>query len=205
MIEQLWLVHPEREACDAMAARFDGVTNARVMQVAFPDLPQHDCFVTAGNSYGVMTAGIDAAVVAHCGVNLMQRVQREIIDRYRGEQPIGTAFVLETGRPEIPYLAHAPTMRIPGSIDGTDKVYAATWASLLAAHHFAAQPIRTICFPAMGTGFGQISFDEAARQMAVAWRHYLNPPTRIDRNWDWVIDRHKAIAYDGERRVLRGC
>ncbi len=56
------------------------------------------------------------------------------MDEYFGEQPVGSAFVLSTGHPAVPFLAHAPTMRVPGSIEGTDKVYCATWAALLAIH-----------------------------------------------------------------------
>ena len=81
-----------------------------------------------------MTAGIDAAVVRFFGEPLMQRVQHRIMDEFFGEQPVGTAFVLSTGHPAVPFLAHAPTMRVPGSIEGTDKVYSATWAALLAIH-----------------------------------------------------------------------
>ncbi len=79
-----------------------------------------------------MTAGIDAAVVRRFGEPFMKRVQHRIMDQYFGEQPVGTAFILETDDPSLPFLAHAPTMRVPGSIEGTDKVYAATWAALLA-------------------------------------------------------------------------
>jgi O-acetyl-ADP-ribose deacetylase (regulator of RNase III) len=61
--------------------------------------------------------------------------------------------------------------------------------------------IETVAFPAMGTGFGGVSFDEAARQMATAYRHYLNPPHRLD--WDFVAERQKAIFYDGDKKVLR--
>jgi hypothetical protein len=49
-------------------------------------------------------------------------VQHRIIDEFFGEQPVGTDFVVATGYPAIPFLAHAPTMRVPGSILGTDKV-----------------------------------------------------------------------------------
>src|SRR5205085_1896371 len=130
----------------------------------------------------------DAAVVRRFGEGLMQRVQNRILDEYFGEQPVGTAFVLSTGDPSLPFLAHAPTMRVPGCIEGTDKVYGATWAALLAiqAHNRAAnQEISVVGFPAMGTGFGGMPFDEAARQMAAAYRHYLEPPHRLD--WDFVI------------------
>jgi O-acetyl-ADP-ribose deacetylase (regulator of RNase III) len=203
MLDHLWLVHPDPAMGDAFRARFAGLPGVEIIQGRFEDLGPHDCFVTAGNAFGLMTAGIDAAVVARFGPDLMARVQHHILDRYFGEQPVGTAFVLPTGDPQLPFLAHAPTMRVPGSIAGTDYVYAATWAALLAiaAHNQSSdQKIEVAAFPAMGTGFGGVSFDEAARQMAVAYRHYREPPHRLD--WDVVVARHKAICYDGDRRVV---
>lgn len=53
----------------------------------------------------------------------------------------------------------------------------------------------------MGTGFGGVFFDEAARQMAAAYRHFLEPPHRLD--WDFVVDRQRVIQYDGDRQVAR--
>jgi O-acetyl-ADP-ribose deacetylase (regulator of RNase III) len=204
MLESLWLVHPDAAMADAFRQRFAGLPNVRVVQGRFEDLEPHDCFVTAGNAFGLMTAGIDAAVIRRFGEPLMERVQHRIMDEYFGEQPVGTAFVLATGDPALPYLCHAPTMRVPGSIAGTDKVYAATWAALLAiqAHNRTGdQRIAVAAFPAMGTGFGGVPFGEAARQMAVAYRHFLEPPHRLD--WDWVAARQLAISYDEGRQVVR--
>lgn len=204
MVENLWLVHPDETMCDAFRRRFAGLPGVRVVRGRFEDLEPHDCFVTAGNAFGLMTAGIDAAVVHRFGEGFMQRVQHHIMSHYFGEQPIGTAFLAPTGDPSLPHICHAPTMRVPGNIEGTDKVYSATWASLLAvqAHNAAAgERIETVAFPAMGTGFGGVPFDEAARQMAAAYRHYLEPPHRID--WDFVIERQKAICYDNGRQVIR--
>jgi O-acetyl-ADP-ribose deacetylase (regulator of RNase III) len=204
MIERVWLVHPESAMCDAFRSRFDGLPNVRVVQVRFEELEPHDAFVTAGNSFGIMTAGIDAAVIGRFGPELMRYVQDRIQDAYFGEQPVGTAFVAPTGDPEIPNIVHAPTMRVPGSIDGTDKVYSATWAAFLAVashNRTAERRIETVALPAMGTGFGGVSFDEAARQMAAAYRHFLDPPHRFD--WEMVANRHRAICYDGDRQVIR--
>lgn len=204
MIESLWLVHPEADMCDAFRSRFVGLPNVRVVQARFEELDPHDCFVTAGNCYGLMTAGIDAAVVRRFGAAFMTRVQHQVRDRYRGEQPIGTAFVLPTDDPSLPFVAHAPTMHVPSSIDGTDKVYLATWAALLAVqeHNGSGQPrIKVVALPAMGTGFGRVPYSEAARQMAVAYRHFLDPPHRFD--WDFVVARENAIRYDGLREVVR--
>jgi O-acetyl-ADP-ribose deacetylase (regulator of RNase III) len=204
MLEAVWLVHPDEAMCEAFRRRFDGLPGAGVIRARFEDLGPHDCFVTAGNSFGLMTAGIDAAVVRRFGEPLMQQVQHRIMDEYFGEQPVGTAFIVPTEHPEIPFLAHAPTMRVPGSIEGTDKVYNATWAALLAIHahnRVSERKIAVAAFPAMGTGFGGMPHGEAARQMAAAYRHYREPPHRLD--WDFVVERQKAIHYDGKVQVSR--
>ena len=203
MYPSLWLLHPEAEACDAFRHRFQTLPRVRVIQGRFEDLDPHDCFVTAGNSYGMMTAGIDAAVVARFGESIMREVQLRVLSEYFGEQPVGTAFVIPTGDERIPFLCHAPTMRVPGSITGTEKVYLVTFAALVAVFHHnrtSERKIETVTMPAMGTGFGGVSFDEAARQMAVAYRCFLDPPHRLD--WDSVIERHKAICYDDGQRVV---
>ena len=47
------------------------------MQTRFEELPPHACFVTAANSYGIMSAGIDAAVVRFHGEALMRRMRAQ--------------------------------------------------------------------------------------------------------------------------------
>ncbi len=201
---ELWLVHPDRKMCDAFRVAFSGLPRVSVCQCRFEELPPHDCFVTAGNSFGIMTAGIDAAVIAFHGPELMDRVQLRILDDFLGEQPIGTAFIEPTGNPSYPFIAHTPTMRVPGSIEGKDNVYNATWGALLAVYRFKTkQPdaISTVVFPAMGAGFGGVPYREVSRQMAAAYRHYLSPPSRFD--WDLVVARNLAICYDGDHQVVR--
>lgn len=200
----VWLVHPEQEMCDAFRARFAGLPDVTVMQTRFEELPPHACFVTAANSYGIMSAGIDAAVVRFHGEALMRRIQHRILDEFLGEQPVGTCLIEPTGNAQFPYIGHAPTMRTPGSIAGTDKVYAATWGALVAVYQFNTRnqhPIDTVAFPAFGAGFGGMPYDEAARQMAAAYAHYLSPPHRFD--WDVVVERERRIAYDRERKAIR--
>jgi O-acetyl-ADP-ribose deacetylase (regulator of RNase III) len=120
MIEAIWLVHPEPEMCEAFAQRFAGLPGVRVIQGRFEDLEPHHCFVTAGNAFGIMTAGIDAAIIRRFSTALMERVQHRIMDDYMGEQPVGTAFVVETHDSSLPFLVHAPTMRVP-TIQSADR------------------------------------------------------------------------------------
>ncbi len=63
MLESVWLVHPEEAMCDGFRRRFAGLPGVRIVKARFEHLEPHDCFVTAGNAFGIMTAGIDAAVV----------------------------------------------------------------------------------------------------------------------------------------------
>ena len=67
------------------------------------ELPPHDCFVTAANSYGIMTAGIDAAVVRFHGQDPVRRIQNRIQDEHLGEQPIGTCSIEPTGKHDYPF------------------------------------------------------------------------------------------------------
>ncbi|EJS0406647.1 macro domain-containing protein, partial [Salmonella enterica subsp. enterica serovar Newport] len=115
---------------------------------------------------------------------------------YLGEQPVGTAFVIETGNSQHPWLVHAPTMRVPLIIDGTDAVYNATRAALLAIfqHNKSAgedRKIKSVVFPAMGAGCGQVPPDSVARQMKLAWDGFINCATEI--NWQYASARQDAV------------
>jgi O-acetyl-ADP-ribose deacetylase (regulator of RNase III) len=109
----------------------------------------------------------------------MERVQQKILDDYLGEQSVGTSFIIETGHPQYPFLAHTPTMRVPMQIVGTDIPYIAMWAMLLAVEqhnrHYDRKIITVAC-PGLGTGIGRIPPDESARQMALAYDHFIYPP-----------------------------
>lgn len=199
----LLLVHPDRAMCTAWDASFRGLPRVTVVEGLLDDLPPHDCFVTAANSFGLMTAGIDAAVVEFHGAGLMERLQRRILTEYLGEQPVGTCLIEATGTPGYPFVAHTPTMRVPKPVDGTDAVYVATWAALVEIQRFNASSngaIRSVAMPAMGTGFGNVAFGEAARQMALAYENALAPPERLD--WDVVRARHRALCFDGDTRLV---
>lgn len=199
----LTLVATTEPMASAFRSRFDAYPGVEIVLGRWEDLPPHDCFVTAGNSYGLMSAGIDAAVVARFGTALQDAVQLRIMNEYLGEQPVGSAFLLETGHTAVPFLCHAPTMRLPGDITRTDNVYRATRAALLCIYHHNRTSERTIdsvAFPAFGAGFGGVEPDEVARQMAVAWRLFREPP--YPPSWDRALDRERLICWDeGERRV----
>jgi O-acetyl-ADP-ribose deacetylase (regulator of RNase III) len=164
----------------------------------FECLPSFDCVATAGNSFGLMDAGMDLAVVKFFGPQIQERIQKRILEDYCGEQPVGTAFIVETGRLDHPHVAHAPTMRIPMNIAGTDHVYLATWATLLAVrlhNRTAERKIETLVCPAFGAGTGGVAGLEVGFQMKLAWEHFRKVPAVITPAF--AQERHERIYYGG--------
>jgi len=131
---RLILVDRGKEFCDVVRWQFRSHPEVQVVCGRFEDLPAFDCVVTAGNSFGLMDAGMDLAVVRFFGRHVMERIQKQILDDYLGEQPVGTCIIVKTDHPTHPFVAHAPTMRVPMNIQGTDHVYLAMWAALTAVH-----------------------------------------------------------------------
>jgi O-acetyl-ADP-ribose deacetylase (regulator of RNase III) len=180
---KLILVAPNSDLFAAFQTHFSRFPDVEIVSDRFEWLPEFDCLVSPANSFGMMDGGMDAAITRFFGVELERRVQQRILVDYLGEQPIGTSFIIATGHPKHPFLAHTPTMRVPMVIRGTDISYVAMWAMLLAVRQFnqtSDQPIRTVVCPGLGTGIGQIPPAEAARQMAVAYDYFLYPPTMIN-------------------------
>jgi O-acetyl-ADP-ribose deacetylase (regulator of RNase III) len=196
---KLILVDPKAELCGAFRERFQHFPNVVVIMGRFEQLPEFDCMVSAANSFGLMDGGVDAAITGFFGDGVQRRVQQRILDEFLGEQPVGTSLIVETLHPKHPFIAHTPTMRIPMEIARTDHVYLAMWAMLLAvrAHNRrSAQAIRVVACPGLGTATGCVPLREASRQMALAYEHFLQPPTHLD--WRVADERQSRIRYGGD-------
>lgn len=195
---KLILVSPDIEVFNAWNHYFTDLENVEIVFGVFEDIKNFDCIVSPANSFGLMDGGIDAAITNFFGAQLMYNVQKRILEEFCGEQPVGTSIIVETKHPEFPYLAHTPTMRAPMDIKHTDNVYLAMWAMLLSVYRFNSQTqhIKTIVCPGLGTGTGHVHPMEAARQMALAYLHFVNPPKNL--NWDFATKRQLSIRYGGD-------
>jgi O-acetyl-ADP-ribose deacetylase (regulator of RNase III) len=196
---KLILVSPEPLLCAAFRERFDGLPRVEVVDGYFERLPEFDCLVSPANSFGIMDGGMDAAIIRFFGYALQELVQQRILEEYRGEQPVGTSIIVETGHAKHPYLAHTPTMRIPMPIARTDYAYLAMWAMLLAVHRHnreTERQIGSVACSGLGTGVGRMPFPEAARQMALAYRNYLSPPPQI--TVQFARERQRQIGRGGD-------
>jgi hypothetical protein len=91
---RLILVDPVPAVCAAWQERFAGLPHVEIVNDYFERLPEFDCLVSAANSFGHMSGGVDAAIIRFFGEPLMERVQRRILDEWRGEQPVGTSMIV---------------------------------------------------------------------------------------------------------------
>jgi len=196
---ELLLVDPKNELCKYWDSAFNVYPNVQIIQGYFEDIEQYDCMVSAANSFGLMDGGVDLAIIDFFGKELEMRVQQHILNNFFGEQPVGTSVIIETGHDVHPFLAHTPTMRVPMAIHGTDNVYLAMKGMLEAVwrHNRLEEnrKINRVVCPGLGTGYGKMSNEEAARQMKLAYENFFNPIDRI--NWSTANRRQKEIIYGG--------
>jgi O-acetyl-ADP-ribose deacetylase (regulator of RNase III) len=198
---KLILVDLQEDLVEALRKAFAGLPNVEFHVGRFERLREFDCMVSAANSFGLMDGGVDAAITRYFGNSLMRRVQQHVIEAFDGEQPVGTSFIIATNNKKHPWLAHTPTMRVPMSIEGTDNVYLAMKAMLRAVkgHNAAAtqeaHKIKSVACTGLGTFYGKMTFVEAARQMALAYKNFLSPPKTID--WTYASLRQYEVGYGG--------
>jgi len=195
---RLIFVDRGQEFCEVLRWQFRSHPEVQIVCGRFEDLPGFDCVVTAGNSFGLMDAGMDLAVVRYFGRHVMESIQKHILDDHLGEQPVGTCIIVPTNHPAHPFVAHSPTMRVPMNIQGTDHVYLALWAALTAVHRHnrtESRKIESIACPGLGTGTGGMDAVEASLQMRLGYEHFRNPAKFI--NPSIAQERHEKIYYGG--------
>lgn len=192
------LVDVNKFICEEWKRAFMKYPNISVVNDYFENIPEYDCMVSAANSFGIMDGGVDLAITRFFGPKLQHDVQKVIMNEYFGEQPVGTSFIVKTGHKKHPFLAHSPTMRTPMKVTRTDNVYNAMLATLRAVATYNRnhrKKIKSIACPGLGTATGRVTPREAARQMELAYRYFLEPTYLT---WFHVIQRQKDIIYGGD-------
>ena len=163
-----------------------------------------DAVVSPANSYGFMDGGIDGLYMDHFGDDIQMRVRRQIFDHHHGEIIVGCADVVETGHQKIPYLIFAPTMRVPMNLHETVNPYLAARAIFLLMRYSSfqsgkltdqpiAEHIKTIAFPGLGTGAGNVSSNTCARQMRSAIDDIILKKYRMPQSWAEASERHQLL------------
>lgn len=129
-----------------------------------------DAIVNAANSALWMGAGVAGAIKRAGG--------QEIEDEALRQGPIraGEAVVTGAGRVKARYVIHAAVMGTDLVTDA-DKIRRATRSSLLCAEELG---LKSIAFPALGTGVGGFSYSRAAEIMIETVQEHLAGGTALE-------------------------
>lgn len=146
---------------------FDGFEEVEVVFKRFEDT-DFDCVVSAANSFGLMDGGVDQCITDYFGVQMMHRVQNRIIQEYAGEQPVGTSIIV----PGITF-----------DMIGSERRFDRT-------KYVAHTPTMRVPRDVMGSDHPYKAM-KAAKQMALATFHVMNPPKQI--NWYYASGRDAQI------------
>ena len=155
-----------------------------VIHVALGDITQLtvDALVNPANSLGIMENGVARTIKVEGGDSIEGEAKAA------APVAVGAAVVTGAGQLWCKAIIHAPTMEEPGMKIGVENVRRATRAALLAA---GRNGYETIAFPGMGTGTGQVPYDEAARAMVDELRaHKMPQPSTI-----WLIATNHDMIY----------
>jgi O-acetyl-ADP-ribose deacetylase (regulator of RNase III) len=154
------------------------------------DIAQQDAeaIVNAANNRLWMGAGVAGAIKRAGG----REIEQEAVAK--GPIPIGEAVATGGGRLKARYVIHAAVMGRDLRTDA-DKVRQATQSSLQRADELA---LKSIAFPALGTGVGGFPLEECARIMLdVVRRHSGSSLERV------VFVLYDEPAYQAFERVWR--
>ena len=167
---KLHLIDWKADLVEAWKKAFAGkkevtVAHGDILEVA------ENSIVSPANSYGHMDGGIDEAYFRHFGQEMQDRVYQAIAARPEGLLPVGASLVVRTGDSKVPYLIVAPTMEIPEAVPALHAYRAMRAVLRVAAKR--ADIIRDIYCPGLATGVGRVPVEEAAEEMARAYRDHL--------------------------------
>jgi O-acetyl-ADP-ribose deacetylase (regulator of RNase III) len=129
-----------------------------------------DAIVNAANNDLILGAGVAGAIRRKGGEAIEEECRRI------GTIPLGTAAITTGGRLKARYVIHAASMELGGSTTA-----AALRSATAHALHLARQRnLKTIAFPAIGTGIGGFPARECAQIMLREAVEHLKQPTSLE-------------------------
>lgn len=138
-----------------------------------------DGVVSAANSFGIMTGGLDAAYIQYFGSELQEAVQRKIAEEYFGEQPVGSSIAVKIPKHPGFLLIHTPSMRTPQPIIDPRIVYSCTRTALVEAIRCG---VKNLILPAFGHLTGRVPADIVSELMCRAYQDVFYNNAKVHGN-----------------------
>jgi O-acetyl-ADP-ribose deacetylase (regulator of RNase III) len=132
---------------------------------------QVDAIVNAANGVGIMGSGVAGAIRRAGG----PEVDKEAREACRTMMPDGSAYFTTAGDLDASYIIHAVTMMYPGTSyrgyehEGMEIISSALLSSIKLARSLG---VKSIAFPALGTGVGGLSKKDVAIKMVNILQQY---------------------------------
>ncbi|MFZ0038863.1 MAG: macro domain-containing protein [Candidatus Acidiferrales bacterium] len=146
-----------------------------------------DAVVNAANNDLQLGGGV-AGAIRRKGGDAIQRECNEI-----GSIPIGSAAVTAAGNLKARYVIHAASMQLGGETTAK-ALRSSTGMSLRLA---ADKKLKTIAFPAVGTGIAGFPLRECAEIMIDEVTRYLQGSTTIEKVYFVLFDREALAVFQG--------
>ena len=151
-----------------------------------------DAIVNAANNDLKLGGGLAGVIRRKAG----ESVQRECDDI--GAIPVGGAAITSAGKLKARHIIHAASMQLGGLTTG-HGLRASTAHSLRIA---SENGIRTIAFPAIGTGIGGFPLAECAAIMLHEVAEHLKRPTSLEKIYFVLFDKNALSAFEKTLREM---
>jgi O-acetyl-ADP-ribose deacetylase (regulator of RNase III) len=145
-----------------------------------------DAIVNAANNDLFLGGGVAGAMRSKGGPAIQAECDR------LGPIAVGEAAITGAGRLPAKFVIHAASMRLGGSTT-EPNLRAATRNSLMRANE---KGLKSIAFPAIGTGIAGFPIDRCARVMLDEVREHLRGPTSIERAEFVLFDAAGLAAFE---------
>jgi O-acetyl-ADP-ribose deacetylase (regulator of RNase III) len=153
-----------------------------------------DALVNAANNRLWMGGGVAGALKRVGGIE----IEAEAVSK--GPIPVGEAVATRAGKLKARYIIHAAVMGQDLQTDA-QKIVLATRNSLLRADELG---IKSLAFPALGTGVGGFPLDECARIMISQVLEYSAGKTGLERVVFVLYDQPAYEAFQQELKAQSG-
>jgi O-acetyl-ADP-ribose deacetylase (regulator of RNase III) len=147
-----------------------------------------DAIVNAANTRLYMGGGVAGAIKRAGG----KEIEDEAVKQ--GPIKIGEAVVTTAGKLKASYIIHSPTMELDFKTD-ENKIRLAMRAALKKADEIG---VKSIAFPALGTGVGGFSKEEAAKLMVEELKKHIDEGTEVKKVILADINADQVVAFEKE-------
>jgi len=152
-----------------------------------------DAIVNAANNDLKLGGGL-AGVIRRKAGDALQRECDAI-----GTIPVGGAAITSAGKLKARHVIHAASMQLGGLTTGR-ALRSSTAHSLRIA---AEKGLRTIAFPAIGTGIGGFPLSECAAIMLKEAAEHLKSPTSLEKIYFVLFDKPALSAFEKALREMK--